>query len=170
MSATERAKIRMKQIVKITIKRKLNFAAAAMLVTSVSANATTEQNLWGFRCSSPENKTVTTIALKDSKVVSVTVHPEIDGQIHYSRTMTLQEIGADRYANAQANTPPNIDPNTSEDDYAAPKQVINYEMSFRLDTQKEEAPKIEEVSLKENGIAPVNMDCSPIFKTKVANR
>ena len=117
--------------------------------------------LWGFRCSSAETKTVTTVALKDGKVISITVHPEVDGQIHFARTATLHEIGPNRYSGEYAASQQDHDTDQSQQ----MPQTLNYEMSFEL-VADDSIPKIQQASLKENGIAPTNLNCSPVFQTR----
>lgn len=150
-------------MIKLTFKKSL---AAALFITAPMIHAQTapvqsQKVLWGFRCSTPETKTVTTVALQDNKVVSITVHPEIEGQINFARTASLHEIGQNRYSG-------DFKPvQATEDDESLSQHPLNYEMTFLLqdDTEKEN-PKIQEASLKENGIAPVNLNCLAVFQTK----
>lgn len=126
-----------------------------------------QKALWGFRCTSDETKTVTTIALQNGKVISITVHPEVDGQINFARTSSLKEIGQNRYSGEYAATPQEAD----EDQNQQIPQNMNYEMSFSLEDNHDEAnsdsaPKIQQASLKENGIAQANLNCSPVFQTR----
>ena len=168
------------QTQRITIKKTVKIFATALTFTAilapltVNAQVTTSTDsddqeinvFWGYRCASTDSKTVTTIALQHGKVISITVLPDVDGQIIAARATTLKEIGQNRYAGTFK--PMLVQEQNDSSDAAPAIQPRNYEMTFKTHEQREikkdEAPKIEEASLKENGIAPVNLNCVAIFQ------
>ncbi len=121
----------------------------SFLVLNLSYADSVDNPLWGFRCNSQDNQTTVTIALQNKKVISITVLPELDGQIMSSRSTTLNEKTEGYYSGLYR------------------PQTIHYEMIFKIDVSEvNEVPKILEASLKENGIASTALSCLPVFQKR----
>lgn len=135
-----------------------------------------KRTLWGFRCISPETKTVMTVAIKNREVTSITVLPLVDGQINQSRSTVLKRVSRNLFAGEFK--PLVIEDEGEETVAVTPK--IQYEMTFQLaeanildnssssiaSNGTQTAPKIEEALLKENGLPTVGLDCTAVYQTR----
>lgn len=112
---------------------------------SIAEKTQPSNTLWGFRCVSEDNSSVSNIAIQNNRVISVIVVRETGGQIISTRGTLLKEVSENRFAGP------------------------NYDMTFKAQLlNNDDAPKVEAARLTDNGATTAQLDCMPIYQKRTS--